>query len=71
VELPGGRKFFGQVDGGSGHSGKRSSDLHFGLGQINPDTPLKVELAWRDGSGKVEHKTVWLKPGWHSVELGS
>ena len=71
VELPGGRKFFGQVDGGSGHSGKRSSDLHFGLGQINPDTPLKVELAWRDGSGKIEHKTVWLKPGWHSVELGS
>jgi enediyne biosynthesis protein E4 len=71
VELPSGRKFFGQVDGGSGHSGKRSSDLHFGLGQINPDTPLKVELAWRDGSGKIEHKTVWLKPGWHSVELGS
>ncbi len=71
VELPGGRKFFGQVDGGSGHSGKRSSDLHFGLGQINPDTQLKVELAWRDGSGKIEHKTVWLKPGWHSVELGS
>jgi enediyne biosynthesis protein E4 len=71
VELPGGRKFFSQVDGGSGHSGKRSSDLHFGLGQISSDTPLKVELAWRDGSGKIEHKTVWLKPGWHSVELGS
>ena len=71
VELPGGRKFFGQVDGGSGHSGKRSSDLHFGLGQINPDTPLKVELAWRDGSGKVERRTVWIKPGWHSIELGS
>jgi hypothetical protein len=71
VELPGGRKFFGQVDGGSGHSGKRSSDLHFGLGQISADTPLKVDLAWRDGQGKVEHKTVWLKPGWHSIELGS
>lgn len=71
VELPDGHKFFGQVDGGSGHSGKRSPDLHFGLGHISNNTPLKVNMAWRDGSGKVEHKTVWLKPGWHSVELGS
>jgi enediyne biosynthesis protein E4 len=71
VELPGGRKFFGQVDGGSGHSGKRSSDLHFGLGRISADMPLKVDIAWRDGSGKVERKTVWLKPGWNSIELGS
>jgi hypothetical protein len=71
VELPGGRKFFGQVDGGSGHSGKRSSDLHFGLGQISADTSLKVDLAWRNGLGKVERRTIWLKPGWHSIELGS
>lgn len=71
VELPDGHKFFEQVDGGSGHSGKRSPDLHFGLGHISADTLLKVNMAWRDGSGKVEHKTVWLKPGWHSVELGS
>ena len=71
VELPDGRKFSAQVDGGSGHSGKRSPDLHFGLGQVNPDTALKVDLAWRNGSGKVEHRTVWLKPGWNSVELGS
>jgi enediyne biosynthesis protein E4 len=71
VELPGGRKLSGQVDGGSGHSGKRSADLHFGLGQINADTPLKVDLAWRNGSGKIERKTVWLKPGWNSIELGS
>ena len=71
VELPGGHKLSGQVDGGSGHSGKRSADLHFGLGQISPDTPLKVDLAWRNGSGKIERKTVWLKPGWNSIELGS
>jgi len=71
VELPGGRKLSGQVDGGSGHSGKRSADLHFGLGQISPDTPLKVDLAWRNGSGTIERKTVWLKPGWNTIELGS
>lgn len=71
VELPNGRKLYAQVDGGSGHSGKRSPDLHFGLGQISPDTTLKVNLAWRNGSGKVEHRTVWLKPGWNTIELGS
>jgi hypothetical protein len=71
VELPGGRKLSGQVDGGSGHSGKRSADVHFGLGQISADTPLKVDLAWRNGSGKIEQKTVWLKPGWNTIELGS
>jgi len=71
VELPGGRKLSGQVDGGSGHSGKRSADLHFGLGQLSADTPLKVDLSWRNGSGKIERKTVWLKPGWNTIELGS
>jgi enediyne biosynthesis protein E4 len=71
VELPGGQKLSGQVDGGSGHSGKRSADLHFGLGQVSADTLLKVDLAWRNVSGKVERKTVWLTPGWKSIELGS
>ncbi len=71
VEIPGGRKEWAQVDGGSGHSGKRSPDLHFGLGEITPDTPLKVELAWRNSEGKIEKKTMWLKPGWHTVLLGS
>lgn len=71
VELPDGHKLSAQVDGGSGHSGKRSPDLHFGLGQISPDTALKVNLAWRDSSGKIERRTVWLKPGWNTIELGS
>ncbi len=71
VELPGGRRLSGQVDGGSGHSGKRSADLHFGLGQLSADTPLKIDLAWRNGSGKIERKTIWLKPGWNTIELGS
>ena len=71
VELPDGRMLSAQVDGGSGHSGKRSPDLHFGLGEISTNTALKVTLAWRDGSGKVQHKTIWLKPGWNTIELGS
>jgi hypothetical protein len=71
VELPDGRTLSAQVDGGSGHSGKRSPDLHFGLGPISSDTALKVNLAWRNSSGKIERKTIWLKPGWNTIELGS
>src|ERR1039458_7853898 len=34
VFLPDGRKMTAQVDGGNGHSGKRSQDIHFGLGSV-------------------------------------
>ncbi len=34
VFLPDGRRMTAQVDGGNGHSGKRSQDLHFGLGNV-------------------------------------
>jgi len=71
VELPDGRKLYAQVDGGSGHSGKRSPELHFGLGPISPDAELKLDLAWRNASGKIERRTISVKPGWNTVELGS
>jgi len=58
-----------QVDGGNGHSGKRSPDLHFGLGK---DTGLvRVEIKWRDVNGHPRHETYQLAPGWHTVVLGS
>jgi hypothetical protein len=59
-----------QVDGGSGHSGKRSPAVHFGLGGLPPDVPLKVELAWRDARGQTHHETLRLTAGWHTVLLG-
>ncbi len=34
--LPDGKKLVAQVDGGNGHSGKRSPDLQFGLGTVRP-----------------------------------
>jgi hypothetical protein len=68
--LPDGQKLVSQVDGGNGHSGKRSQDLHFGLGSIPGDTPLKVELRWRGLDGQVSFKTFYLTPGWHTVLLG-
>jgi enediyne biosynthesis protein E4 len=70
VRLADGRKLVAQVDGGSGHSGKRSPDLHFGLGQWPADRPLSVEIDWRDAAGQRHHSTLDLKPGWHTVLLG-
>ena len=68
VILPDGRRFVAQVDGGSGHSGKRSQELHFGLGDISPDTELNVEVRWR-GLGGVHQTVLKLQPGWHPIYL--
>jgi hypothetical protein len=64
-----GRVLVGQVDGGNGHSGKRSPDLHFGLGDDRA-AGVKVELRWRDPSGAVRAEQLELEPGWHTVLLG-
>jgi hypothetical protein len=69
VYLEDGRKVVAQVDGGNGHSGKRSSELHFGLGHVFSDTKVKVELRWRDATGQVSQKTIYLTPGRHTVLL--
>ncbi|HEX6716623.1 MAG TPA: CRTAC1 family protein [Pyrinomonadaceae bacterium] len=70
TRLPDGRWLVTQVDGGNGHSGKRSSDVHFGLGSASPGVPLPVEIAWRNGRGAVQRQTFQLTPGWHTVILG-
>lgn len=70
VTLPDGRKLVAQVDGGSGHSGRRSPDIHLGLGQLSAETHLDVELNWRDGRGAVRRANMKLSPGWHTVLLG-
>ena len=70
VALPDGRRLVGMVDGGSGHSGKRSFDLIFGLGDLPPDRALPVELRWRDPDGRVHRETLTIAPGWHTAVLG-
>jgi hypothetical protein len=69
VRLPDGRRLVGQVDGGSGHSGKRSPEIHFGLGRLTAGTTLPVEVAWRDGAGNRHAKTLRLTPGRHRLVL--
>jgi hypothetical protein len=71
VWLPDGRRMVAQVDGGSGHSGKRAPELHFGLGHIAAGTPLRVDFRYRDNSGRVRAETLRLAPGRHTVLLGT
>jgi hypothetical protein len=68
VTTQSGKHLVAQVDGGSGHSGKRSPDLHFGLG--SETTPVNVEVKWL-ADGQPRHETFQLQPGWHTVILGS
>ena len=63
-----GKKYIQRVDGGSGHAGKRSSEVHIGLGDAKGD--VSVRLRWRDRQGDVHEQTLQLSQGHHSFELG-
>jgi hypothetical protein len=70
VSLPDGRRLVTEVDGGNGHSGKRSTDVHFGLGAVPLEAQLPVEINWRNANGEVKQQKIQLNPGWHTVILG-
>lgn len=68
--LPDGRALVAEVDGGNGHSGKRSFDLQFGLGAQPHDKSFRLLLRWRDRNGLVRQQVLELAPGWYTVLLG-
>lgn len=70
VHLEDGRVLVGQVDGGNGHSGKRSPDLHFGLGRMSASSKVRVEIRWRSRDASTHRLEEWFSPGWHTVQLG-
>ncbi len=70
VHLADGTRRIAQVDGGSGHSGKRAPLLHFGLGAADSRQPLEVDVRWRDSLGRVRSATYRLTPGRHTLRLG-
>jgi hypothetical protein len=57
------------LDGGGGHSGFRSFDVHFGLGEF--DGTASVELRWRDTRGDAHEEMLKLAPGTHTLMLTS
>jgi len=69
VKLPDGHTLVARVDGGSGHSGRRSSDIHFGLGAWDKSKAVPVAVTWRDLDGKAQNTTLQIVPGWHTVQL--
>ncbi|GAB0105440.1 CRTAC1 family protein [Nocardia sp. JMUB6875] len=71
VRTPDGRLHIGHLDGGSGHTGKRALEVHIGLGEIDPSTPLDVLLRWRDSNGTPHEQSIKLAPGWHNVKLSA
>jgi enediyne biosynthesis protein E4 len=58
-----------QLDGGSGHSGKSSFEVSFGLGSY--DGPVTVRLHWRGTNGIFYQQTLKLAPGTHDLLLTS
>ena len=70
VTTPDGRQHISHVDGGGGHSGKRSTDVHIGLG-ANVTGQLPVHLQWRDRQGQMREQDLQLTPGRHALRLGT
>jgi hypothetical protein len=71
LHLADGKRMIAQVDSSNGHSGKRSPELHFGLGQLPSSALVAVDLAWRDVNGTVHRETLKLNPGLYTILLSS
>jgi hypothetical protein len=63
-----GQVLVAQVDGGNGHSGVRSPELHFGLGDAAGDS-VEISVRYRDRSGALAQVDLALAPGWYTVLL--
>lgn len=71
LHLPDGRLMVQQVDVSNGHSGKRSPELHFGLGQLPQSATVAVDLSWLDVNGTIHRETLHLTPGLRTIMLAS
>lgn len=70
LDRGGGRKEIAQIDGGSGHSGQKSAQIHFGLGSPDKNKSHPVELKWYGTKGEIRSKTLEFRPGAHTIYLG-
>jgi enediyne biosynthesis protein E4 len=69
LRLSDGRVLVKEVDGGNGHSGKRSADLLFGLGGLRGARVSSIEFEWRSGPNaqKQSARFTDLRPGRYYV----
>jgi len=69
VRLPDDSRRIAQVDGGNGHSGRRSPEVHFGLGAVARDRALPVAVRWRARDGSTRASTIALQPGAYTLRV--
>lgn len=60
--------WMGEIDGGNGHSGKRSCQLHAGLGSARI---ADLRIDWRTRNGEVRSEKLRLTPGAYTIFLDS
>lgn len=64
IKHPDGGQRWAQVDGGSGHSGKRAHSVHFGLGnEQDPTTLVSTVIRWRSQEGIRREATIKVPLG--------
>ena len=63
------KQLVGYVNGGNGHSGVDSNEIHFGLGNIKANAIIKIQLKWIDSSGNKQEEILSLSQGWHRINL--
>lgn len=68
IKTADGRMQVAQLDGGGGHSGKRSFDIHFGLG-TSGGQPVEAEISWRAEDGARHTQKLTLAAGRHDIVL--
>lgn len=70
LELPSGDRKTAYVDGGNGHGGQQSTDIHLGLvGKTT--TPINATIKWRDFEGNVQTTTIRVYQKWQTILLPS
>lgn len=68
IETPDGRRQIGFSDASNSRARKRSSHIHFGLGQLRVTDPIAVTLSWRDAAGPHKQRLT-LSGGKHRITL--
>ena len=68
ITTPAGKQI-AELDGGGGHGGYRSFQVHFGLGQYTG--PVTAQVRWRDASGQLHTQSGQFAPGTHTLVLSN
>ena len=69
IRVRGAAPHIARVNGGNGHSGKSSPEIHTGLGHVRADTPVEVALRWREPGGAIAAQRLELRPGIWTIVL--